>query len=179
MKAIFLASLLLVAGSLGILFQGKVISGIADPETRLRRGTRLLEEGLFEDGEQHLRLALASSRVEVLKVAHHNMGVASLEMARRTDGLRARQWAEAAVFHAEAALRTDPSLEGAAWNLELALMRLDELNGGDAAGRAERARRLLASFRLEEEDRLAEVLKDTIAKTGGGTSAERGGGPWW
>lgn len=179
LRATFFIFLLLAAGGLGFLGWGGITLGRDPSEVHLRRGTRLLEEGSFEEAEGDLRLALASGRPEILEIAHHNLAVAFLEMARDTDGLRAERWAEEAVSHAEAALRMDPGLESAGWNLELALRRLEEVNRGEASERARRARMLLGSFRLEEETRLQESLERTLGRSRGGGLTGKGGGPWW
>ncbi len=171
----------------GVLFAGgwMVMAALReDPGgALLRRGDAALAAGSWEEAERHLTHALASRRPDVRTTARHNLGLVHLHAALWEEGPRALERARAAVRELEAALRLAPGLQGAAWNLELALRRGQELEAGEAVEKALEAEKLLASLRLTEQEGVGEMLRARLrdgAKDvrGGGSASPERGPPW-
>ncbi len=148
-------------------------------ETLLREGTTLLAQGNWAEAAGRLRHAVASENDTVRLMAHHNLGLAFLHLAREGKGGEARRWVTAAIHNQEWALEIQPGLLPAAWNLELALERLRALEKMEESPEKEASQRLLASFRLQEEEALGEGLKDRINRSGPLTPPGPGRGPQW
>jgi hypothetical protein len=110
---------------------------------------------------------------------HHNLALAYLRMAMEGEGRNALRWAEDAIHHGEKALRLRPGFNDAAWNLELALRRAQELTRAQQEGGSGSAQRLLVSFRLQEEATLGSALQERLLGGGGTTPATAMRGPQW
>jgi hypothetical protein len=173
-------SLAILVTSLGIGVWERLAS---DPDALLRehlaQGTRLLEGEEWEAAARELRLALPLADDSLRLMAHYNLGLGLLRLSEEDEGREARAWASDAVRQQEAALRIHPGHPEAAWNLELALRRLNRLESGVAARQEADAARLLTSLRLQEEGTLAELVRDRVRTAGEGTlPPERRGPPW-
>lgn len=180
MKALYGGSLITLGGSLLALGWGHLAP---DPGEAVRahlvRGTELLVEGKLVQASQDLRLALPAPEEPVRLAAHHNLGLAFLRLSLAGEGGLARAWAVEAIRHQEEALAIRPGLEGAAWNLELALRRLRELESDARGGGEAGAERLLSSFRLQEEEKLGVRLRESLGDTGWSPSPSGRKGPPW
>jgi hypothetical protein len=149
------------------------------PGEHLEAGTELLQEGLLEAASRELRLATAAREAPVRMAAHHNLGLALLLLSRGGEGPAARAWAEEAVRQAEEALAIRPGLTDAAWNLELALRRIEEIESNGARRGEGEAERLLSSFRLLEEERLGAMIRGKLRETRPGEGIQPPKGPPW
>lgn len=178
-RLLLVSGVLLLAVSLSALGWEVLLQRPPDAEAHFRQGTRLLERGLWEEAAGSLRLALSSPREELLRGAHLNLGLAYLRSAMEGKGTEARESARRAVAQNEAALRLDPQFEAAAWNLEMALDRLESLERDREVAGAEDAQRLLSAFRLMEERRMSGELLERIRMLEDEGFLKSGGGPWW
>ena len=179
LRILFLVSAIILGAALVLLARNEIMGWAGGGEAHLRRGTRLLAEGAWEEAIPSLEVAVASVREDLRGGAHHNLGLACLQLALAEDGPDAAVWARRAVEEAEAALRLHPGFHGAAWNLEMALDRLRNLNAQEETAERGEARRLLVSFRLGEEARLTGNLRERMEASWGDPRSPESGGPWW
>ena len=179
-KTLYGVSILTLGSSLVALGWGHLAPDAGEVvRAHLVLGTQLLEEGRLEPASQELRLALPAREAPVRLAAHHNLGLAFLRQALEEDGPQARVWAGEAIRHEEDALAIRPGLRGAAWNLELALRRLRELEDEARGGGEAEADRLLSSFRLQEEEKVGGRVRDLLGEMERGVAPPSGKGPPW
>lgn len=178
-RTLTVVSGLALVASLSLLWiEARGVPFAQGPSVNLREGTALLAEEEWLEAAARLRLATTAEDSPLRLVAHHNLGLAALRISLE-GGEGAMDWAREAVRSQERALEIQPGLAPVAWNLELALHRLRALGEGAAGPEAEEARRLLASFRLHEEEALGHQLRQPLgeAETRMGSTTRRGP-PW-
>jgi len=102
-------------------------------QERLRSGVALMEGG--KPGEaREIFMQIAGEGDSLLAgTAYHNLALLSLHASLAGVGREAAREAREAVELGEISLRLRPGSEASAWNLELALRRLAELEGPSAA----------------------------------------------
>lgn len=144
-----------------------------------RRGIRRAQAKQWEEAEGEFRLAVAARGPDLLSRARHNLGWALLRQALEGEGEPALGKARQAAAHLEAALRLRPGEVGVAWNLELALRRVEELESSQEVVEQAEARALLATLGVTDGGGRG-VWKPTGGVWGvHGASRVRGEGPWW
>jgi hypothetical protein len=178
-RTLTVVSVLALVASLGLLWiEARGVPFAQEPSVHLREGTALLAEEEWVEAAARLRLATAAGDSSLRLVAHHNLGLAALRKSLE-GGEGAIDWAREAVQNQELALEIQPGLAPAAWNLELALHRLRALGEGAAGSEAEEARRLLAPFRLHEEEALGQQLRQRLGEVGRRMGSTTKRGPPW
>ena len=120
-------------------YRSALTDGNDSPALHYNLGTALLRLGEYEEGERHLRQALASIDPDTRERTHYNLGNRFLEAGRASTDPEARaRLLDAAVEAYKHALRIRPDDVDAKWNFELALRERDQLpqqaqgGGGDS-----------------------------------------------
>lgn len=125
MKRLILCSLFLILGLLLVLMNQRAASWYDRcfhwEEVELSRASTLLKEGKTEDYETALKnLVMADKGSEKIRaVALFNLGCSSLDKAESGDSAALKN----ARFYFKEALRNDPSLFSAKYNLELVMRK--------------------------------------------------------
>ncbi len=145
----------------------------------LRAGEEALSRGDWADAAAELRGTLSSSDPAVGGAGHHNLGLALLSSSLEAEGAEALSHAREALVHLEEALRLQPGLPPGAWNLELALRRVRELQEEEVRKGTREAQRLLASFGLLEGGRQGDPRRPPFPAGGQETIPALENGPPW